>query len=342
MKALDAGKRRTFFQLIAVTALLIIFSSSTTCFYSKIPSTLLFCSVLLALYLVQRDRNLTFRQVGFRTDNFSDSFKHVLLLTVPVAVVGGFVWSLFFPIYTDFYKEGDFWVKLLIRYPIWALIQQYLVLGFFFYTMERLLGKTNVSLICFSSALFFSALHFPNYPLMLFCFIAGGIWALSYRKNRNLITIAISHALLGTIASNILLIYCNVGFDAEPERWTKQRPAEYALDTVNNTIADEKHFPIIIKSKNDIRVSGWARGNSSEIEKVYVNIQGKNYKADYGYARQDAADYLGTPDDCFIGYTAKIPMDHLQKGTCRVSLRMKLAGRTFLHKPGKVAWIRIE
>jgi hypothetical protein len=80
-------------------------------------------------------------------------------------------------------------------YLPWALLQQYI---FQFYWFGRWLCVVPVPIAVGLTALAFSAVHFPRWPVMAVTLVAGTVWALVYYRWRNLLPLAVSHALLGT------------------------------------------------------------------------------------------------------------------------------------------------
>ncbi len=77
----------------------------------------------------------------------------------------------------------------------WALLQQYI---FQFYLFPRWLRLVPVPAAVALTAVAFSAVHFPRWPVMLVTVAAGAVWALIYYRWRRLVPLALSHALLGT------------------------------------------------------------------------------------------------------------------------------------------------
>jgi len=80
-------------------------------------------------------------------------------------------------------------------YLPWALLQQYI---FQFYWFGRWLCIVSLPIAVALTALAFSAVHFPRWPVMAVTLVAGTVWALVYYRWRNLLPLAVSHALLGT------------------------------------------------------------------------------------------------------------------------------------------------
>jgi membrane protease YdiL (CAAX protease family) len=79
-------------------------------------------------------------------------------------------------------------------YLPWALLQQYI---FQFYLLPRWLRLVPMPAAVALTALTFSAVHFPRWPVMLATVVAGTVWALLYYRWRRLVPLALSHALLG-------------------------------------------------------------------------------------------------------------------------------------------------
>ena len=77
----------------------------------------------------------------------------------------------------------------------WALLQQYI---FMFYWFGRWLRLVPVPIAVVLTALAFSAVHFPRWPVMAVTLVAGSVWALIYYRWRSVVPLAVSHALLGT------------------------------------------------------------------------------------------------------------------------------------------------
>jgi hypothetical protein len=168
--------------------------------------------VLLALGLMvisHREHGETLRDIGFRSDNFLDSCRLLLLPTViALAVIVALGW---FASQTIF--AGHFRARY-ISLPLWALFQQYTLNGFINRRAQLAFGKglKSVALV----ALIFALLHLPNPLLAVATLIAGVIWAAVYQRQPNLFALALSHTVLSiTLALNLpphLVNSLRVGF----------------------------------------------------------------------------------------------------------------------------------
>ncbi len=85
------------------------------------------------------------------------------------------------------------WLALLLYFP-WGLLQQFV---FQFYLLGRLSYLLPPAVAVGVTAVAFSLVHYPRYPIMVGTLIACLFWSLSYRRHRSLLPLAASHALLG-------------------------------------------------------------------------------------------------------------------------------------------------
>jgi len=77
----------------------------------------------------------------------------------------------------------------------WALLQQYIFQRFL---LGRLLQLVAPAAAIAITALAFSSVHFPRWPVMALVLIACSVWSTIYYRTRALLPLAASHALLGT------------------------------------------------------------------------------------------------------------------------------------------------
>ncbi|MFC0602944.1 CPBP family glutamic-type intramembrane protease [Winogradskyella pulchriflava] len=146
------------------------------------------------LYRYKKDKNVL-KDWGFRFDNF----KHVLKLMLPFAVIS--VVSFFI----IGYFQGTInvtWhiIPLLITYPIWGSIQQFLTIGLLAGNLKDFkhfkLRKATIILI---TALFFSLVHYPSVWLMIGTFILALFYGYIYLKAKNVYVLGLFHGWLGAL-----------------------------------------------------------------------------------------------------------------------------------------------
>ena len=101
----------------------------------------------------------------------------------------------------------------LLRYPLWALVQQWLLIAAIAPRMRLLLPDTRAAAL--ACGLLFALMHAPNFALMLFTLAGGSIWAWLGQRHRALLPLAASHAVLGLwlmhVAPSWLLRSAEVG-----------------------------------------------------------------------------------------------------------------------------------
>jgi membrane protease YdiL (CAAX protease family) len=86
-------------------------------------------------------------------------------------------------------------IAMALYFP-WALLQQYI---FQHYLLGRLLHLLRPSAAIAITAIAFSCVHFPRWPVMALVLIAGALWSTIYYRTRTLLPLAASHAVLGSV-----------------------------------------------------------------------------------------------------------------------------------------------
>ena len=145
-------------------------------------------------YRYKRDR-LVLKDWGFRIDNF----KSVLKLILPFVVIAIITFL------TIGYVQGTLnptWhiIPLLITYPIWGTIQQFLTIALVagnLSTLKSVKFKKR-SVICIT-AILFSAVHYPSIWLLIGTFILALFYVYIYLKSKNLYVLGLFHGWLGAL-----------------------------------------------------------------------------------------------------------------------------------------------
>lgn len=83
----------------------------------------------------------------------------------------------------------------LLRYPLWALVQQWLLIAAIAPRVRLLLPDPRAAALACGGL--FALMHAPNFALMLFTLIGGSVWAWLGQRHRALLPLAASHAALG-------------------------------------------------------------------------------------------------------------------------------------------------
>ncbi len=101
-------------------------------------------------------------------------------------------------------------------YPLWGIIQQFMVAGLIAGNLISIksLNLTEARVVLFTS-LFFSLVHYPSIPLMIYVFIMEMLFIMIYLKWRNLWILGLYH---GWVSG--LFIYYVLGRDLWVELWS--------------------------------------------------------------------------------------------------------------------------
>jgi len=149
---------------------------------------------------------------GFRMDNFTLVVRKIL----PVGVLSVVA---FFAI--GFYQNtiNITWhiIPILLLYPIWGVIQQFLLIALMVGNMSDLKGEhlNNWAIILFS-ALLFSSIHYPFVWLMIGTFLLAIFYGFIYLRGKNIYALGLFHGWLAG-----LFYYTVVGRDPFLEMFNK-------------------------------------------------------------------------------------------------------------------------
>ena len=114
--------------------------------------------------------------------------------------------------------RGGF-LRQFAAYVPWALLQQWVLLGYLNTRLRKGIAPTGVLGIpapivaTLLTALAFGAMHAPNLPLALLTAVGGAVsgWLFLRDRSRNLLLIALAHALAGTLLATLTSVPMTVG-----------------------------------------------------------------------------------------------------------------------------------
>jgi len=158
------------------------------------------------IYIIYRHKSQAgiLQYWGFRTDNFFSVTKRVLPFGVVALIV-------FIAIGTYRGTINITWhiFPILVLYPIWGCIQQFLLIALTAGNLQDINGlHWNKWTIILLSAVLFGAIHYPWIWLMAGTFILALFYGFIYFRERNIYVLGLFHGWLGA-----LFYYTVVGRD---------------------------------------------------------------------------------------------------------------------------------
>ena len=134
-----------------------------------------------------------FKHWGFRTDNFSKVLKMVLPFGLTAVITMVIIGAIQGTVNLTWHI-----IPILITYPIWGTIQQFLLIALLAGNLSELqkpwLSKPFVILI---SAVLFAAVHYPLWWLIGATFLLAVFYGFIYLKQRNVYVLGLFHGWLG-------------------------------------------------------------------------------------------------------------------------------------------------
>ena len=132
---------------------------------------------------------------GFRSDNF----RQVLRMVLPFVGLALLLFSVIGAVRETINLSWHI-LPILITYPIWGTIQQFLLVGLVAGNLDETVGtqwpRPVIIVVC---ALLFSAVHYPNIWLMLGTLLLALYYGYVYLRERNLYVLGMLHGWLGAL-----------------------------------------------------------------------------------------------------------------------------------------------
>lgn len=159
-------------------------------FFFVSTATLLWLSYI---FYQKRSNPEVLREWGFRADNFGTTLRLVLpfgILALLAMIIIGYFRSTLNPSWHL--------LPVLITYPLWGMIQQYLLIALLAGNLRRIdrpvLSKATVIGL---TALLFAAIHYPIWPLIGATFVLALFYGYIYLKEPNIYVLGLFHGWLG-------------------------------------------------------------------------------------------------------------------------------------------------
>jgi len=149
---------------------------------------------LIATFVLHRD---SVHQLGIGAHGVNATVKALMLPTAIIALV-----LVTIAVLTGGMKVGTPAVQSLSgfgRYFAWALFQEFGLQSFFTNRIFEVLKDAKKT--AWLSGTLFAAFHIPNPVLMPLTFAGGVIFSRIFIQHRNILPLAVSHAIIGSLAS---------------------------------------------------------------------------------------------------------------------------------------------
>jgi uncharacterized protein len=192
MTLVISNKRRTY-EILAVCATAI----GKWVFMDYLQWKLLFvifASTAWALYVAFQvlRKPLILKVWGFRWDNA----KEVLSILWPFALTC-FVLCVGIGIFQQTIHITWHILPILLLYPLWGIVQQFLIMALVAGNLSELSAKINKLLIVLATALLFGVVHYPDKWLMIGTFILALFYGYVFLRTPNVFILGIFHGWLG-------------------------------------------------------------------------------------------------------------------------------------------------
>lgn len=147
------------------------------------------------IWLRKRSINGIMYYWGFRTDNF----KQVLQLIIPFGTLS-VVFFLIVGLMQDTVNLSWHIIPILVVYPIWGVLQQFLVIGLVTGNLQDMNSiRLRKPVIILLTAILFAAIHYPYNWLILGTFVLALFYGYVYLKARNVYVLGIFHGWLAAL-----------------------------------------------------------------------------------------------------------------------------------------------
>jgi len=152
------------------------------------------------------------RSWGLQKENFGKSLRVLL----PFLIISVFLTIIFGKINHIPIINLNI-IPVLVLYPLWGIIQQFMVVCILVQNLQNLPGfSLRMNRAILLPSILFSLIHYPHFTLMAFTFIMEIIFITVFQRWRNLWSLGIAH---GWIASFVLYYFLNRDLWVELFAW---------------------------------------------------------------------------------------------------------------------------
>lgn len=144
------------------------------------------------VWQVRRDPT-KWKSWGFRTDNLRQAFMWPSVLFAASGL--SMAW---YGVMTGRVLWSDHMLFLLLLYPLWGMLQQFLVQALGVNNLIQVFPRHGLLLAMPVGVILFAVVHFPNWRLMLATGLLACFFIPLYIRDRNLWPLGLYHGWLGT------------------------------------------------------------------------------------------------------------------------------------------------
>lgn len=177
---------------------------------------LVIVSAMLVSNIAHRDG---LKRLGLRLDNFAAAARIAALPTAVAAAIVMAAGAILAPPEPNLQRAAVNFAY----YVGWAFAQQYALQGFI---LLRVVHAGLGRLAPVTAAALFALVHVPNPGLTLLTFAGGWMWATLFRREPNLLVLALSHAFLAVLVEAMLPPDVTGGYRLGPRylAWAEGQP----------------------------------------------------------------------------------------------------------------------
>ena len=158
---------------------------------------ILITGVFWSSYIISRialNRSL-FEDWGFRKTGFWSSVKILIIPTIAVTLL-----SVGFGFQKNHLIVNWHIIPLMILYPVWGTLQQFLILTLFGDNLTKIISaKIPQLIIVILTATLFAIVHYPSVQLMAGTFFLALFYMLLFLRHRNLWALGLFHGWLACV-----------------------------------------------------------------------------------------------------------------------------------------------
>jgi hypothetical protein len=138
---------------------------------------------------------------GFKPKHWRNPLAHILL---PSLIAGLLIITIGLILKTASNKYPPLFLSYiaLVGYPIWGIIQEYIVIVFMLKRLKIVLNNKRVSF--YIAAFIFATTHLPNPFLVAVTFLMSMVWIKMFEKYKNLYILGFCHGFMGACAKFFL------------------------------------------------------------------------------------------------------------------------------------------